>query len=100
MTLLTLATVLGINGLEGAIHSVHHLSPLAAAHAFTSATHETIISAAFGWEAGGTGRKIAGAESSDLFKPAILFGKGLRDLPEALAWLRPFAVTGIAEGGC
>jgi hypothetical protein len=66
--------------------------------AFTSAVHETIISAAFGWEAGGTGRKKAGAESFDVFKPAILFGKGMGDLPEALAWLRPFAVTGIVEG--
>jgi len=66
--------------------------------AFTSAIHETIISAAFGWEAGGTGRKKAGAESFDVFKPAILFGKGMGDLPEALAWLRPFAVTGIVEG--
>lgn len=65
---------------------------------FTSAAHETILSAAFGWEAGGTGRKKAGAESFDVFKPAILFGKGMGDLPEALGWLRPVAVTGLVEG--
>ena len=65
---------------------------------FTSAPHEMILSAAFGWEAGGTGRKKAGAESFDLFKPAILFGKGMGDLPDALAYLKPFAVTGIVEG--
>ena len=65
---------------------------------FTSAVHEAILSAAFGWEAGGTGRKKAGAESFDVFKPALLFGKGMGDLPEALRWLRPVAVTGIAEG--
>src|SRR6266478_3070074 len=41
---------------------------------FTSAAHETILSAAFGWEAGGTGRKKIGAESFDVFKPALLFG--------------------------
>jgi hypothetical protein len=65
---------------------------------FTSAIHETILSVAFGWEAGGTGRRKAGAESFDVFKPAILFGKGMGDLPEALRWLRPFAVTGVVEG--
>ncbi len=65
---------------------------------FTSAAHETIFSAAFGWEAGGTGRAKIGAESFDVFRPAILFGKGMGDLPEALRWLRPAAVTGIVEG--
>jgi hypothetical protein len=65
---------------------------------FTSAAHETILSAAVGWEAGGTGRKKAGAESFDVFKPALLFGKGMGDLPDALRWFKPFAVTGIIEG--
>jgi len=65
---------------------------------FTSAAHETILSTALGWEAGGTGRKKAGAESFDVFKPALLFGKGMGDLPDALRWFKPFAVTGIAEG--
>jgi hypothetical protein len=46
----------------------------------------------------GTGRQKAGAESFDLFKPALLFGKGMGDLPDTLAWLRPLAVTGIIEG--
>jgi hypothetical protein len=65
---------------------------------FTSAAHETILSAAFGYEVGGTGRKKIGAESFDVFKPAILFGKGFGDLPEPLAWLKPVAVTGLVEG--
>jgi len=65
---------------------------------FTSAAHETILSAAFGWEAGGTGRKKIGAEAFDVFKPALLFGKGLGDLPDQLAWMKPFAVTGLVEG--
>jgi len=65
---------------------------------FTSTAHETILSAAFGWEAGGTGRNKIGAESFDVFKPAILFGKGFGDLPESLAWLKPLAVTGVVEG--
>lgn len=66
--------------------------------AFTSAAHETIISVAFGWAAGGTGQPKIGAESFDVFKPAILFGKGFGDLSEPLAWLRPLAVTGVVEG--
>ena len=57
---------------------------------FTSAAHETILSAAFGWEAGGTGRKKAGAESFDVFKPALLFGKGMGDLPDALSVAQAF----------
>jgi hypothetical protein len=65
---------------------------------FTSSAHEITLSAAFGWEAGGTGRKKAGAESFDVFKPALLFGKGMGDLPEAFRWFKPFAVTGIVEG--
>jgi hypothetical protein len=65
---------------------------------FTNAPHETLISMAFGWEVGGTGRQKAGAESFDVFKPALLFGKGMGDLPDALPWLKPIAVTGIVEG--
>ena len=65
---------------------------------FTSPAHEIILSAAFGWEAGGTGRKKAGAESFDVFKPALLFGKGFGDLPDQLGWMKPLAVTGIVEG--
>jgi hypothetical protein len=51
------------------------------------------FSAAFGWEAGGTGRKKAGAESLGVFKPALLFGKGMGDLPERSD--QAVAVTGI-----
>jgi len=64
----------------------------------TSVPHETIASLAFGWEAGGTGQKQGGAESFDVFRPALLFGKGMGDLPDALWWLKPAAVTGIVEG--
>jgi hypothetical protein len=65
---------------------------------FTSQAHETVLSAGFGWEPGGTGRRAVGAESFDMFKPALFFGKGLGDLPEALAWLKPLAVTGTVGG--
>jgi hypothetical protein len=31
-----------------------------------------------------------------LITPGIFFGKGLGDLPDSLAWLRPFGLTGAA----
>lgn len=40
VTLLALALLLGMNGLEGAIHSVHHISPMGAAHAAEADSHE------------------------------------------------------------
>ena len=65
---------------------------------FTSEAHETILSAGIGMEIGGTGRSLVGAESFDVFKPALFFGKGLGDLPDALAYLKPFAITGTVGG--
>ena len=33
-------------------------------------------------------------QCADLLQPEIFFGKGFGDLPDGLAWLRPFAITG------
>ena len=63
--------------------------------AFTSAAHEAIVSLGLAWEVGGTGRKATGAESFDVVTPAIFFGKGFGDLPDAVPLLRPLAVTGL-----
>ncbi|MBI1847869.1 MAG: hypothetical protein HY294_08520 [Candidatus Rokubacteria bacterium] len=57
--------------------------------------HEFLLSAAFGWEVGGTGRRAIGAETVDSLRPAVLFGKGFGDLPESARWLRPLALTGV-----
>jgi hypothetical protein len=62
---------------------------------FTSEAHETVLSAAFGWEIGGTGQKAPGTESFGLLNPALLFGKGLGDLPDRYAWLKPIAISGV-----
>lgn len=62
--------------------------------AFTSATHEAIVSLGLGWEVGGTGRRATGAESFDVVTPAVFFGKGFGDLPDSLAALKPLALTG------
>jgi hypothetical protein len=62
---------------------------------FTNDTHETIVSLGLGWEVGGTGRRAVGAESFDVVAPALSFGKGFGDLPDAVSFLRPLAVTGL-----
>jgi hypothetical protein len=62
---------------------------------FKNAEHETIFSLAFSWEIGGVGEKSGGAEPFSTISPALLFGKGLGDLPDGLAYLRPLALTGL-----
>jgi hypothetical protein len=60
---------------------------------FISPAHEAILSAAVESTAP-TGVRAAGAEPDWSFKPFLLYGKGAGDLPDALAYLRPFAVQG------
>jgi hypothetical protein len=59
-----------------------------------SDAHEAIISIGALWEIGGTGGKQVGEDSASTFTPTIYFGKGFGDLPEALEYARPFAITG------
>lgn len=56
--------------------------------------HEAIFSIGGAWEIGGSGSKQVGADSRSTFTPTIYFGKGLGDLPDALKYARPFAITG------
>jgi hypothetical protein len=56
--------------------------------------HEILVSAGFGWGIGHSGAQRIGANSPDLLQPGIFFGKGFGDLPDGLAWLRPFGITG------
>jgi hypothetical protein len=62
---------------------------------FVNAPHEAIVSLGVNAEIGGTGRASVGADSFSTFTPAIFFGKGFGDLPDSLAYLKPFAVTGV-----
>jgi hypothetical protein len=62
---------------------------------FASEAHEAVLSAFMGWEVGGTGQHAPGTESFGVLNPALLFGKGLGDLPDPAAWLKPLAVTGV-----
>ena len=59
-----------------------------------NAPHELLLSVGLGLEIGGTGRAAVGADSFSTFAPALFFGKGFGDLPDALAFLKPFALTG------
>jgi hypothetical protein len=61
---------------------------------FKNAPHEIMLSAGVDWDIGGTGTKRVGAESFSTVTPALFFGKGMGDLPDAAPWLKPFAVTG------
>src|SRR6516225_7912097 len=56
--------------------------------------HEILVAAGFGWGIGHSGARGIGANAPDLLQPGIFFGKGFGDLPDGLAWLRPFGITG------
>ncbi len=58
--------------------------------------HEAIVSVGLGVEIGGTGSSSIGADSFSTWSSAIFFGKGFGDLPEALRFLKPIALTGVA----
>jgi hypothetical protein len=59
--------------------------------------HEAIASLGLGVEVGGTGSSSIGADSFSTWSPGIFFGKGFGDLPEALRFLKPIAITGLAS---
>jgi hypothetical protein len=55
---------------------------------------EAVLSAGLGIEIGGTGNARVGADPFSTFTPTIFGGKGFGNLPDSVALLRPFAVTG------
>lgn len=55
--------------------------------------HEILLAAGLDFDIGGTGRKQL-SEDYSTATPEFFFGKGLGDLPDSVAYLRPFAVTG------
>jgi len=56
--------------------------------------HEWILSLGGEVDLGGTGSKSLGVESYSTYTPTLYFGKGFGDLPSALKYLKPFALTG------
>jgi hypothetical protein len=65
--------------------------------AVTNAPHELMVSVGLGVEWGGTGAERVGADATTTLKPTLYFGKGAGDLPEALSWARPLAITGVID---
>jgi hypothetical protein len=59
--------------------------------------HEILISAGTTWGIEHTGAQGIGGNAPNLIAPGIFFGKGFGDLPDNLAWLRPFAITGAVS---
>src|SRR5262249_28253844 len=62
--------------------------------AYRNDLHEILVSAGLSWGIGHSGAQGVGANAPDLLQPDIFFGKGFRDLPDGLAWLRPLGITG------
>jgi len=77
-------TVTGFDNLEVALKYVF----------FRSDPHEMLLSTGVSWDVGGTGYSKVGAEGFDTITPALFFGKGFGDLPDALDFVKPVAVTG------
>ena len=59
-----------------------------------SPEHEFIVSIGSDFDLGGTGSRELSVDSFTTYTPTIYFGKGFNELPDALKYLRPFALTG------
>ena len=52
------------------------------------------MSAGVAWGIGHSGAAGVSADEPNSIQPGLFFGKGFGDLPDWLAWARPFAITG------
>ena len=68
-----------------------HIAPVL--ELLRSPAHEFIVSAGMDWDIGGSGSKSVADRFSN-YTPTIKFGKGFGDLPDDMAYLKPFAITG------
>ena len=59
--------------------------------------HEVMISAGLSGTIGKSGARGIGSDQFGSLEPGLFLGKGFGDAPNALAWLRPFAVTGACD---
>ncbi|WP_310631380.1 hypothetical protein [Paraburkholderia sp.] len=62
---------------------------------YVNDAHEFMTSVGVDAEIGGTGSRAI-ADNFSTISPTIYAGKGMGDLPDSLAWLRPIAITGEA----
>jgi hypothetical protein len=56
--------------------------------------HEMLVSAGLLWDIGHSGTQAVDADQPNSILPGVFIGMGFGDLPNGLAWLRPFAITG------
>jgi hypothetical protein len=61
---------------------------------FEDPAHEFILSLGGEVDLGGTGTKALGVDSFSTYTPTLYFGKGFGDLPDALKYAKPLAITG------
>ena len=61
---------------------------------FRNNEHEALVSAGVAWGMGHSAAAEVGADEPNSIQPGLFFGKGFGDLPDWLAWARPFAITG------
>ncbi|QRX84798.1 hypothetical protein JQN73_05125 [Glaciimonas sp. PAMC28666] len=76
-------TVKGLDNLGLGIKYMVYVNPV----------HEFMLSVGVDSDIGGTGSKAIGSNYST-YTPTIYAGKGFGDLPDALRWLKPVAITG------
>ncbi len=60
---------------------------------YVNDAHEFMTSVGVDADLGGTGSRAIG-DSYSTISPTVYAGKGMGDLPDSLAWLRPVAITG------
>jgi hypothetical protein len=85
-------------GPDGATQGFSNLDIGARYQFLTVPKRELVMSFDLGFEIGGTGARQVEADRFSSVNPSLLFGKGMGDLPESLALLRPLAVTGFVGG--
>ncbi|HWY60701.1 MAG TPA: hypothetical protein VNW15_02250 [Rhizomicrobium sp.] len=61
---------------------------------FEDDDREMLMSVGLKTSVGGTGAMNAGDNGFSTFTPTFYFGKGMGDLPDSMALLKPFAITG------
>ena len=80
---------------SGSVAGFQNLDTTFKYHLLSNVPHELMLSVGLEVNWGGTGAQHVGAERFTTLTPNFYFGKGAGDLPDGLAWARPFAVTGV-----
>jgi hypothetical protein len=79
------------NGASG----FQNLETTAKYRVYKNPEHEFVVSVGLVAEWANTGAKSLSVDTFTTYTPTLYFGKGLGDLPDAVWWARPLAVTGV-----